>query len=83
MKELTIRMEGILTGVSTYKVRVKPKVVGGQHGWDIWFQRDGKWVKKTRGNSFLRADSLDEVIKKCLFCGEYCFGKTLLSITDV
>ena len=79
MKEITIRANGIISGLFDYKVRVKPK----QNGWDIWFQRNGRWVKKTRGNSFLRAETLDDVINQCLSCGDYCLGKTLISIIEV
>ena len=83
MKELTIKADGIMTGLFDYKIRIAPKEANGQHRWDIWFQEKGRWVKKTKGNSYLRADTLQEVINKCLSCGDYTLSKTLISIVDI
>ena len=83
MKELTIQADNVLTGTHVYKVRVKSKTLNGRVGWDLWVEKEGGWLKKTRGNSILIAETLEDVIKQCLYCGDWCFSKTLLSIKDI
>ena len=81
MKELTIRADGIFTGVFDYKVRIKPKRLNSKQGYDIWLEKNGKWIKKTRGNQIGFMDRSEEyVINSLLQCGDHCLSKTLLSI---
>ena len=81
MTELTIKADGVFTGVYEYKVRIKPKSLNSHQGWDIWFEKAGKWTKKTRGNSIgFPKRSEDYVISKLLECGDYCLSKTLISV---
>ena len=84
MKELTIRADGIFTGVFDYKVRIKPKRLNSHQGYDIWFERNGKWSKRTRGNRIGFVDESEEdAINGLLGCGDYCYNKTLLSIIEI
>ena len=84
MKELTIRADGIFSGVFDYKVRIKPKRLSDHQGYDIWFERNGKWSKETRGNRIGYVDySEEDAINGLLECGDYCFSKTLLSTIEI
>ena len=83
-KELTIRADSIITGVFDYKVRIKPKRLNDHQGFDIWFERNGKWTKKTRGNriGFVN-ESEEDAINGLLECSDYCYSKTLLSTIEI
>ncbi len=62
----TRRGNALMVGNFTDTIRLKPKPNGGG-GFDLWI--DGK--KKTRGNKYLRAATINEAVAALLLPGEY------------
>jgi len=91
-KELTIEVEGIM-GSHEWLIRLKPKSLNGQKGWDFWSystvwnekldKNEERWVKKTRGNKYLKGETLQDAINNLLTCGDYTLSKTLINTKDI